>query len=139
MALLFQDDVSARRPNTAIWRRLRYVELGLAACGLAAAILILLDVSGAPWAAFKLVVCLALPGWIILSRLPTADPAARLVWTAAASVVVLWLPPSFSDPQPPYSLCRANLFRPTLAAPHDFTLSAAALVPAVASARSFPG
>lgn len=88
MALLFQDDVAALRPNTAIWRRLRYIELGLAACGLAAAILILLDVNGAPWAAFKLVVCLALPGWIVLSRLPAADPAARLVWTAAASVVV---------------------------------------------------
>jgi hypothetical protein len=70
---------------------LRYFDLGLAALGLAAAVLIMLDVSGAPWAAFKLVVCLALPGWVALSRLPAADPAARVVWIVAASCSVYTL------------------------------------------------
>jgi hypothetical protein len=70
---------------------LRYFDLGLAALGLAAAVLIMLDVSGAPWAAYKLVVCLALPGWVALSRLPAADPAARVVWIVAASCSVYTL------------------------------------------------
>jgi hypothetical protein len=62
-----------------------YVEVLLAIFGVAGAILILFDVGGEPLAAFKLVVCLALPGCVVLLRLPAADPAARTVWTVAAS------------------------------------------------------
>lgn len=89
MALLIRDDVSAPPPHApASIRRLQYFDVGLAALGLAAALLILLDVNGAAWATFKLVVCLALPGWVALSRLPAADPAARLVWIVAGSCSV---------------------------------------------------
>ena len=89
MALLIRDDVSAPLPHApASIRSLRYFDLGLAALGLAAAVVILLDVNGAAWAAFKLVVCLALPGCVALSRLPAADPAARVVWIVAASCSV---------------------------------------------------
>lgn len=86
MVLLIRDEVSpALPPATAAAKQPRFFDAGLALLGLAAAILILLDIGGAPLAAFKLVVCLALPGWVVLSRLPSADRASRLVWTLAAS------------------------------------------------------
>lgn len=89
MALLFKDDVSTPMPQGSRTRsRFRYAELALAACGFATAFLILLDVGGAPLAAFKLIVCLVIPGWVALSRIPALDPAARLVWTVAVSTVV---------------------------------------------------
>jgi len=89
MALFIRDDVSPALPHAhAAARRPGYFDAALALFGLAAAILILLDIGGAPWAAFKLVVCLALPGWVVLSRLPAADRASRLVWTVAASSAV---------------------------------------------------
>ncbi len=88
MALLIRDDVSPLpHPQTSA-RRPRYFDAALAVLGLAAAFLILMDIGGAPLAAFKLVVCLALPGWVVLSRLPAADRASRLVWTVAASAAV---------------------------------------------------
>ncbi|UVJ39574.1 hypothetical protein [Arthrobacter sp. CJ23] len=91
MALLIRDGVTSalgHTPTHALSRRPSYFDVGLAVSGLAAAVLILLDVGGAPLAAFKLVVCLALPGWVALSRLPGLDLELRLVWTAAASAVV---------------------------------------------------
>lgn len=89
MALLIRNEASPPlSPARAAARRPRYFDAVLALFGLAAAILILLDIGGAPWAAFKLVVCLALPGWVVLSRLPAADRASRLVWTVAASSAV---------------------------------------------------
>ncbi|MCO4272854.1 hypothetical protein NG701_00115 [Pseudarthrobacter sp. HLT3-5] len=47
-----------------------------------------MDIGGAPLAAFKLMVCLALPGWVLLSRLSSVDRAARLVWTLTASAAL---------------------------------------------------
>lgn len=89
MALLIRNEVSpALPPARASARRPRYFDAVLAVLGLAAAILILLDIGGAPLAAFKLVVCLTLPGWVVLSRLPAADRASRLVWTVAASAAI---------------------------------------------------
>jgi len=86
MALLTPEDVSAPMAHARhVKRRLRYVELVLAVSGVTGAILIIFDAGGEPFAAFKLVVCLAMPGWVALSRLPAADPAARIVWTVAAS------------------------------------------------------
>ena len=89
MALPIRDEGPAAhvRASTA-GSRFRLVELGLAGCGLAAAVLVLLDVGGAPLAGFKLLVCLILPGWAALSRLTTADPAARIVWMLAASTAI---------------------------------------------------
>ncbi|MEA5456670.1 hypothetical protein SPF06_18255 [Sinomonas sp. JGH33] len=89
MALPLQDEVSAPVARANAWWKIRYLELGLAACGLATAVLILLDIGGVPFAQFKLVVCLAVPGWAAMSRLrPSFDPAARVVWTVAVSTVV---------------------------------------------------
>lgn len=89
MALLIRNNESPALPHPhAEARRPRHLDAGLALLGLAAAILILLDIGGALLAAFKLVVCLALPGWVLLSRLPSADRASRLVWTVAASATV---------------------------------------------------
>lgn len=56
--------------------------------GLVAALLILLDAGGPVLAPFKLIMCLALPGWALVSRLADADPAARLVWTVVASAML---------------------------------------------------
>ncbi|MFJ5699225.1 hypothetical protein [Arthrobacter sp. NPDC093139] len=56
--------------------------------GLAAALLVLLDAGGPVLAPFKLIMCLALPGWALVSRLADADPAARLVWTVVASAML---------------------------------------------------
>lgn len=89
MALLIKNDVSTpTRQGSRTRSRFRYAELVLAACGVAAAVLILLDMGGAPLAAFKLIVCLVIPGWVALSRIPGLDPPARLVWTVAVSAVL---------------------------------------------------
>lgn len=86
MALMLQEEdaQAASAPRNS----LRPAELVLAVCGVLTAILILLDTSGAPLAAFKLAVCLAVPGWVATSRLRNVSPAARLVWTATASTAV---------------------------------------------------
>ena len=60
----------------------------IGALGLLAALLILLDAGGTVLAPFKLIMCLALPGWVLVSRLADADPAARLVWTVVASAML---------------------------------------------------
>lgn len=60
----------------------------IGALGLMAALLILLDAGGPVLAPFKLIMCLALPGWVLVSRLADADPAARLVWTVVASAML---------------------------------------------------
>lgn len=86
MALLIKDGVSGPMPRVTVpGRRFRNGELCLVAGGVLAAALVLLDAGGTTLAAFKLMMCLALPGWVLMSRLPKVDPAARLVWTAAAS------------------------------------------------------
>lgn len=85
MALLIRNDSAPMPHARPLKRRLHYVEVVLAILGVAGAILILFDVGGVPFAAFKLVVCLALPGCVALSRLHAADPVARTVWTVAAS------------------------------------------------------
>jgi len=86
MALLIKDDVSAPSPHPAgAGQRLRYAEIALAAAGAIAAVLVLLDAGGPMLAAFKLMMCMALPGWVLISRIPKVDAAAKLVWTAAAS------------------------------------------------------
>ncbi|MET4591932.1 hypothetical protein [Arthrobacter sp. 754] len=89
MALLMKNDVSTPMPLRFRTRsRFRYGELALAACGVATAFLILLDVGGAPLAVLKLLVCLVIPGWVALSRIPALDPASRLVCIVAVSAVV---------------------------------------------------
>ena len=86
MALLIKDGVSGPMPRAVVpGRRFRNAELCLAAGGVLAAALVLLDAGGSTLAAFKLLMCMALPGWVLMSRLPKVDPAARFVWTAAAS------------------------------------------------------
>ncbi|MDQ1593689.1 MAG: hypothetical protein QOH40_245, partial [Arthrobacter pascens] len=60
----------------------------IGALGLVAALLILLDAGGTVLAPFKLIMCLALPGWVLVSRLADADPAARLVWIVVASAML---------------------------------------------------
>lgn len=90
MALLLKDPLPAPKPPASRRHSLtapRSLEYILAACGLVAAALILLDVGGLPFAIFKLAMCLVLPGWAMLLRLPDADPAARVVWTVVASAV----------------------------------------------------
>lgn len=66
----------------------RPVEIALAACGVVAAALILLDAGGPVVAPFKFGVCLVLPGWAFARQLAHADPAARLVWTVVSSAVL---------------------------------------------------
>lgn len=67
---------------------LRGQDLAVAAAGLAAVLLIVLDIGGPGPATFKLLVCLVLPGWVAVSRLPGIEPAARAVYTVAASAVL---------------------------------------------------
>lgn len=86
MALLVRDAIPLPPADRRGWMtRIGNANLAIAAAGLLAAVLILLDTSGAPLAALKLAVCLALPGWVVVSRLQNVDPAARVVWTVAAS------------------------------------------------------
>jgi hypothetical protein len=91
MVLSVQNKVPAPKPPT---RRRhaptssKVLETGLAVSGLAAGILILWDISGPAISVFKLVVCLVLPGWAVLRRLPDSDPAARLVWMAVTSAAI---------------------------------------------------
>lgn len=89
MALLIKEE--AAEPVARIahsYRAWRTAELVLAAAAVVAAVLVILDVGGPASAAIKLLVCLLVPGWIAVSRLPAVDPAARLVWTFAVSAVV---------------------------------------------------
>lgn len=89
MALLVRDDVSPVPPYAqGAPKRRRYFDAGLAVLGSAAAFLILMDIGGETLAPFKLMVSLALPGWVLLSRVPSADRASRLVWTLAASAAL---------------------------------------------------
>ena len=90
MALLLKDPLPAPKPPASRRHSLtapRSLEYTLAFCGLVAAALILFDLGGPPLAVFKLAMCLVLPGWAMLLRLPDADPAARVVWTVVASAV----------------------------------------------------
>ncbi|WP_185262021.1 hypothetical protein [Pseudarthrobacter sp. NBSH8] len=88
MALLINDDNSPSLATAqASPKQPRHLDAGLAVLGIVAALLILMDIGGGFLAAFKLVVCLLLPGWVVLSRLPSADRASRLVWIVAASAV----------------------------------------------------
>lgn len=88
MAMLIRDDNSPSLvPAQASPRRPRHVDAGLSVVGVVAALLILMDIGGGSLAAFKLVVCLMLPGWVVLSRLPSAGRASRLVWIVTASAV----------------------------------------------------
>ena len=89
MALLIRDDESPTLPPAhATSGRPRYFDAGLAVLGLSASYLVLMDIGGAPLAAYKLLICLVLPGWVVLSRLPAVDRASRLVWTVAASAMI---------------------------------------------------
>ncbi|ROQ39576.1 hypothetical protein EDF46_1208 [Frondihabitans sp. PhB188] len=70
---------------------LRTAEIGLAVYGLIAATLVVVDAPGPVRSIVVLIAVLILPGWTILRRFPTIEPAARLVFTAVGSIVVLTL------------------------------------------------
>lgn len=93
MSLLLQDETpTPRTPNpTAFWAR-RPVDVGLALAGLLIAVLILFDLGGPVLAPVTLFGCLVLPGWVLVRRLPDADPASRVVWTVVMSAAIYTVP-----------------------------------------------
>ncbi|MDN4643035.1 hypothetical protein [Arthrobacter sp. PsM3] len=95
MSLLLHDETptpeSPKRSVSAL-RVDRPIDFGLAGSGLLLAVLILCDLGGPVLAPVTLLGCLVLPGWVLVRRLPDADPAARLVWTVAFSAAVYTVP-----------------------------------------------
>ena len=95
MSLLLQDEIptpKSPRPTVAALRASRPLDFGLALAGLILAVLILLDLGGPLLAPVTLLGCLVLPGWVLVRRLPDADPAARVVWTVVMSAAIYTIP-----------------------------------------------
>lgn len=91
MSLLLQDETPApksRKPPALALRADRPWDVGLAVAGVLLAVLILFDLGGPVLAPVTLTGCLVLPGWVLVRRLPDADPAARLVWTVVMSAAL---------------------------------------------------
>ena len=95
MSLLLQDEIptpKTPKPTVAALWASRPVDVGLALAGLLLAVLILFDLGGPVLAPVTLLGCLVLPGWVLVRRLPDADPAARVVWTVVMSAAVYTVP-----------------------------------------------
>lgn len=95
MSLLLQDEIpnpkSPKPTAAALWAS-RPLDFGLALAGLILAVLILFDLGGPLLAPVTIFGCLLLPGWVLVRRLPDADPAARVVWTGALSAAIFTVP-----------------------------------------------
>ena len=95
MSLLLQDETptpKSPRPTVAALRASRPLDFGLALAGLILAFLILLDLGGPLLAPVTILGCLVLPGWVLVRRLPDADPVARVVWTVVMSAAIYTIP-----------------------------------------------
>ncbi|AOT02491.1 hypothetical protein ASPU41_03120 [Arthrobacter sp. U41] len=68
------------------------MDFGLALAGLLLAALILLDLGGPVLAPVTIFGCFVLPGWVLVRRLPDADPVARVVWTVVMSAAIYTIP-----------------------------------------------
>jgi hypothetical protein len=88
MSVFLENKVRATVSAARQYPQFRRPERALAICAVAAAVLIMADANGPIFAVSKLAVWLIVPGWVLLRRLPLADPAARVAWTVLASVVV---------------------------------------------------
>ncbi|MDQ0755120.1 hypothetical protein [Arthrobacter sp. B3I4] len=91
MSLLLEDEKPAPKAPLPAVSRLgpgRRLDAGLALAGAVVAVLILLDLGGPALAPVTMVGCLVLPGWVLIRRIPDADPLARAVFTIVASAAI---------------------------------------------------
>ncbi|MET1022436.1 MAG: hypothetical protein ABWX69_09590 [Arthrobacter sp.] len=95
MSLKLHDETpTPDSPKAAILalRATRPLDFGLAVSGLVLAVLILLDLGGPVLAPVTFAGCLVLPGWVLVRRLPDAEPAARAVLTVVMSAAIYTIP-----------------------------------------------
>ncbi|MET3951677.1 hypothetical protein ABIB29_002527 [Arthrobacter sp. UYEF36] len=95
MSLLLQDETptpKSPKPSVAALRASRPLDFGLALAGVMLAVLILFDLGGPVLAPVTLLGCLVLPGWVLVRRLPDADPVAQVVWTVVMSAAIYTVP-----------------------------------------------
>ena len=91
MSLLLHDETptpESPKPTVLALRADRPLDFVLALAGLVLAVLVLFDLGGPVLAPFTLLGCFVLPGWVLVRRLPDADPVARVVWTVVMSAAL---------------------------------------------------